>query len=470
MSRVRVYPQTVYDSQTVISTQDEPLAIEICDNVLLISTRKNCVEIYSLKTHNLVAKFLTIQLAKQVKYCEFGNSVITLEDDNSISSTFFVRIYSGFPNLLTELCQEVNTSASAKNRLIEIDTKNRNIGSPKFNKKGPKAAKQSDSQKAKLGENAKQDVVWAVEKVELPTQGSINCFAVCSHTGLLAVAWNTCITLYTLRQDKIVARQNMSLYNEEEMFPSLIRCGVSVLMTIEIAFIASKVVVDDQYIACISDFEAQILKLELLATEFTRRPKQGINESKAHKKISEESDCVVIENSQDFFQITSFQHYPTTMDGDDMVDCKFEYTYSCHLGPDVNRNHKKELCQTQEEASENADDYCVLFPAVINENLNMSSSGDKHKGMTEIWGPSRLIGHKYLRVQAPDGNTLTNCGISTMLYLKLPSNLFVATNTGYSMSAMHIPAESNKRIEMFHIVKLIPEYIYEDGNKVLVGK
>lgn len=120
----------------------------------------------------------------------------------------------------------------------------------------------------------------------------------------------------------------------------------------------------------------------------------------------------------------------------------------------------------EQGALSNIENHCIVFPSVSNEKMHTSNKDEQNKKMMEIWGPRRLIGNRTVKVTTPDGHKLTNSAISTMLYLKLPYT--IGKSNEYSLSTTN--DQTDKSIDIFHTIKVVPEYIGEGDKKYLVGK
>ena len=452
MSRVRIYQCNTYRKQNTLSPVDEPLELHIWDNLLFVSTKSSMVEIYNISSLQLVGKFSTISQAETLIYSEYGNCIVTMERADSNALHCFVRLYMGFPCPLIDL--GVDSMVKESFLVVGLGASESFGYGDKYLTGGMTRSKQDTHKKAKNFQDSSREEVesWDVERVELPTQAAVNCVGICSHTGFLAVAWDVSITLYMLTQDMV--------FSETLSQRKPIKCGVSVLMEMEIGFVVTTLVVEDIYLACLSEFEVQVLKLQLMPRRYSSLPKEKKLSSylKTMLRVEESTDDSepVIPQSADFIQLRSFYSYPAIHVGRDK---------ECYPGIlDINTESHDELELENKQIV--PEEHCIIFPSVSKESTQSKGNGYSNK-MVEIWGPSRVIENRALKVVTPDGHKVTNSGISTMLYLKLPPTIISCTE--YTLSTTSTD-KGEKSIDVFHTIKLIPEYLSEGEQQHLVGK
>ena len=452
MSRVRIYQCNTYRKQNTLSPVDEPLELHIWDNLLFVSTKSSMVEIYNISSLQLVGKFSTISQAETLIYSEYGNCIVTMERADSNALHCFVRLYMGFPCPLIDL--GVDSMVKESFLVVGLGASESFGYGDKYLTGGMTRSKQDTHKKAKNFQDSSREEVesWDVERVELPTQAAVNCVGICSHTGFLAVAWDVSITLYMLTQDMV--------FSETPSQRKPIKCGVSVLMEMEIGFVVTTLVVEDIYLACLSEFEVQVLKLQLMPRRYSSLPKEKKLSSylKTMLRVEESTDDSepVIPQSADFIQLRSFYSYPAIHVGRDK---------ECYPGIlDINTESHDELELENKQIV--PEEHCIIFPSVSKESTQSKGNGYSNK-MVEIWGPSRVIENRALKVVTPDGHKVTNSGISTMLYLKLPPTIISCTE--YTLSTTNTD-KGEKSIDVFHTIKLIPEYLSEGEQQHLVGK
>lgn len=450
MSRVRIYQCNTYMKQSILSPPDEPLEMYTWDNLLFISTKRSVIEIYNMISLEIVGKFSTISQAENIIYSEYGNCIVTMERADCSSLHCFVRLYMGFPCRLSKLAVDPLVKESFVMVGLREDT------SPaERDRYVTGCMPRSEKTKAEKERSYEQMENWDVERIELPTQAAVNCVGMCSHTGLLAVAWYMSVTLYMLTQDTDSTDQDEP-----------VNCEVSVLMEMEMGFVVTVVVVEDTFLACLSEFEVQVLRLQLMPKRYTCVPREKKLEPQ-FKTVLRIDSCTEDENepeikqSEDFLQLRSFYSYPS-VHVDSISNGREADCYPGVVAVDTmlgDGSGMKETRNMQEE-------HCIIFPSVSKESMQIQGREDSlNNKMIEIWGPSRIMENRALKVVTPDGHKLTNSGISTMLYLKLPFT--VASCNEYSLSTSSI---EEKSIDVFHTIKLIPEYLDEGENQHLVGK
>ena len=450
MSRVRIYQCNTYKKQSILSPPDEPLELYTWDNLLFVSTKRSVIEIYNMISLEIVGKFSTISQAENIIYSEYGNCIVTMERADNSSLHCFVRLYMGLPCRLSQLAVDPLVKESFVMVGLGEDT------SPEERDRYVTGCmSRSEKTKAQKERSHEQMENWEVERIELPTQAAVNCVGMCPQTGLLAVAWYMSVTLYMLTQD-----------TDSTDLDKPVNCDVSVMMEMEMGFVVTVVVVEDTFLACLSEFEVQVLRLQLMPKRYTCVPREKKLEPYMKTMLRIDS-CTEDENepefkqSEDFLQLRSFYSYPSVhvdaISNGREADC-----YPGVVAVDTmlgDGSGMKERRNMQEE-------HCIIFPSVSKESMQIQGREDSlNNKMIEIWGPSRIMEHRALKVVTPDGHKLTNSGISTMLYLKLPFT--VASCNEYSLSTSNI---EEKSIDVFHTVKLIPEYLDEGENQHLVGK
>ncbi|KAI6655096.1 hypothetical protein LOD99_2385 [Oopsacas minuta] len=434
MSRVRIYPCTTYKKQSILSPPDEPLQLHTWDNLLFVSTKTSVLEIYNMSSLQIVGKFSTISQAETIIYSEYGNCIVTMERADSSPLHCFVRLYMGFPCRLSDLAVDPLVKESfvmvgmEESESVEAGEKYTTGGMTRSEKKTKNAQDMSYEQM----EN------WEVERDELPTQAAVNCVGMCSHTGLLAVAWDMNITLYMLTQDV------NSLANRKP-----IKCEVSVLIEMEIGFVVTTLVVEDIYMACLSESEIQVLKLQMMPERYTCAPREKKLDSylKTLLRVDtsmEDESKPEIKQSEDFLQLRSFYSYPaihvdSSRSNGRESDC---YPYNI-IGVETPSGDESEMENRQNIQEE----HCIVFPSVSKESMLGRSEEVKNR-MVEIWGPSRIIENRALNLLTPDGQKLTNSA------------------TEYTLSTT---SSDEKSIDVFHTIKLIPEYIDDGDDQHLVG-
>ena len=461
MSRVRIYQCTTYRKQNTLSPVDEPLELHIWDNLLFVATKNSVIEIYNIGSLQLVGKFGTISQAETIIYSEYGNCIVTMERADNNALHCFVRLYMGFPCPLIDLA--VDPLVKESFLVVGLGESESTGYGDKYMTGGMTRSPNKQEMNKKVmnaqDRSCEQPESWDVERVELPTQAAVNCVGMCSETGFLVVAWDVSITLYILTQDDIISGDDTQSEGKR------IKCGVTVLMEMEIGFIVTTLVVEDIYMACLSEFEVQVLKLQLMPRRYTSLPKE--KKLSPHMKTmlrvedaTEDDSEPNIPKSEDFIQLRSFYSYPAIHVGvrNNDTEC-----YSGVLGVNMELANEPEL----ENRRIVPDDYCIIFPSVSKERMKSQGKEDFSNKMVEIWGPSRIIENRALKVVTPDGHRLTNSGISTMLYLKLPPT--IASCTEYTFSTASTD-KTEKSIDVFHTLKLIPEYLNEGEQRHLVGR
>ena len=458
MSRVRIYQCNTYKKQNTLSPVDEPLELHIWDNLLFVSTKSSVIEIYNICTLQLVGKFSTISQAETLIYSEYGNCIVTMERADNNAFHCFVRLYMGFPCSLIELAVEPMVKESFL--MVGLGESESSRYGDRYVTGGMTPSTNSKKARSTQDGSCEQLESWDVERVELPTQAAVNCVGICSHTGFLAVAWDVSITLYILTQDTVISEDEPL----SERKP--IKCGVTVLMEMEIGFVVTTLVVEDIYLACLSEFEVQVLKLQLMPQRYTSHPKEKKLDSylKTMLKVEDptEDSEPEIQQSDDFIQLRSFYSYPAIHVGVGENGRDTEYY------PGILKDNMEFADELEVENKQIVpEEHCIIFPSVSKESMQTMGKEDFSNKMVEIWGPSRVIENRALKVVTPDGHKLTNSGISTMLYLKLPPT--VASCTEYTLSSASTE-KGEKSIDVFHTLKLIPEYLYEGEQQHLVGK
>ena len=422
---------------------------------MFVSTKCSAIEIYNINSLQLVARFCTISRAETIMYSDYGNCIVTLERDSDIGHCF-VRLYMGFPCHLANLA----TDNRIREGFLMLDPECGVTDGINTYLTSGMATQGLKERSGKAGANESREN-WDVERIELPSQGAVNCVGMCSHTGFMAVAWETAITLYILTQDTVLSE----LEKPREEGKS-VRCGVTILMEVELGFVVTKIVLEDIYLACLSDFEVQVFKLSLMPDRYTSIPKEKKLDPESIltlgvETIIEDENDPDIRQSEDFIQLKSFYSYPT-LHLEDRTNGETQFDPSIlNPRPVLGGESSMEQC-----ALSNIENHCIVFPSVSNEKMHTSNKDEQNKKMMEIWGPRRLIGNRTVKVTTPDGHKLTNSAISTMLYLKLPYT--IGKSNEYSLSTTN--DQTDKSIDIFHTIKVVPEYIGEGDKKYLVGK
>lgn len=212
---VRVVSCHHFLSQDVFLSQNEPVAFCCAQGKLLVATTQHAVNVHDLESRgNVLHSFPTVDLVKQIIYCESGNYVATVESKASWhrSLVTYVRIYFKW-------WIDVN-GQPLKVRVAGSDAPNANPQS--WNK--------------------------IFEMVELPLDKTAICISCCSKTSSLAVSLGNTISVfcYCIKVDST----SKQTFHDFDHF-----------VDINVPIVVHDLKVCENYYACMSDIAIHVFKI-----------------------------------------------------------------------------------------------------------------------------------------------------------------------------------------------------------------
>ncbi|GFS75202.1 hermansky-Pudlak syndrome 3 protein homolog [Trichonephila clavipes] len=212
---VRVVSCHHFESQDVFLSENEPTAFCGAQDKLLVSTVQHAVNVHDLEARgNVLHSFPTIDIVKQIIYCESGNYVATIENKVSWhrSLVSYVRIYFKW-------------WIDANNQPFKV----RVAGC------APVCDNSHSSSKS-------------LEMIELPLEKPALCISACNKTSALAVSLGNIISVFCY-STKIHSTLNQT-FNDFDHF-----------VDISIPLIAQNLDICENYFACMSEKAILVFKI-----------------------------------------------------------------------------------------------------------------------------------------------------------------------------------------------------------------
>ncbi|XP_054723417.1 BLOC-2 complex member HPS3-like [Uloborus diversus] len=212
---VRVVSCHHFLSQDVFLSQNEPVAFCGAEGKFLVATTEHAVNVHDLDSRgNIFHSFPTIDLVKQITYCESGNYVATIENKASWHRSLitYVRIYFKW---------WIDVSGQTLKVRIAGCTPT-NINSQSWNK--------------------------TFEMVELPLEQSAIYIACCNKTSALAVSLGNIISVfgYSTKTDEVSKQK----FHDFDHF-----------VDISVPIMVKQVEIYENYFACMSENAVHVFKL-----------------------------------------------------------------------------------------------------------------------------------------------------------------------------------------------------------------
>lgn len=387
---VKVLPTTfsLFESQNIINSSSEPLCISCSDDNVFIACEGCVLEVYTLPTRKLIAKFRTIWPVSEIVYNKHADCIVTLEVRGPESGTTS-RVYFKWRGI------------------GDFDRPHRVI---------------------LMGSSLSQQEPVDAEIVELPVE-NCSCLAVCELTGVIAVGSERTIRLFALVQ---------------ETTASLSTGGYKLgsVLDIRTDMKLRKVQVCGNYIACISTHRIRVLKFFIIGSSnhpwscFQSRAGDSLHDSRRHN-----GDC----ETDDSFLLWS-PSYVWKAEAETNAKANAEYssssmtesTSSDSCSPLIVNAKEVPIPQRpltcQNPLSDHKSNFSTItLPAITRAISEARRDSGKHE--LEILGPVEYIWGQPLTTETQDDLGMNvKCRALTMLYRRFAS-------TGYAY--VHVSNESS---------------------------
>lgn len=408
---VKVLPSTftLFESQTILSVEAEPLCVHCSDRYVFFACEGCLIEAHDLSTNQKISRFRTIWPVSDLVYNAKADCIVTLERRTPISPAAS-RIYFMWQGI----------------RQLEVPMRVKCLGSPRS----------AGSQRQDAGADVDAEIL------ELPME-NVTCLAVCELTGTIAVGSEKNIRLFTLFKDPTA---------------SLSTGGYRIVpfMDIRTDMRLKKVYICGQYIACTSTHRVRVLKFVILGledhpwSEFQRGgatspphpPKKVASMGVAGFHVDDTHFCewspsYIWEAESKMADarplpidsvIGAESPRPDHASSTGVISLDDTSTDEGDSGP------RPELSLPPNQTSFRSNSHSLpnvgtLSLPSITQSFNNYSKKDPYKHELEVLGPVEYVWGQPLSVSVHEQSSGCRCWLLTMLYKRLPSSGFAYVHT-----------------------------------------